>query len=118
ESIVAEGCILEEATIEKSVIGIRSHINKGTVIKHCVINGNDMYARDDRSIRDASVPPLGIGTNCRIENAIIDKNARIGNNVQILNTNNTETADSKNYSIRDGIVVVHKGGVIPDNTVI
>lgn len=118
ESIVAEGCILEEATIEKSVIGIRSHINKGTVIKYCVINGNDMYARDDRSIRDASVPPLGIGTNCRIQNAIIDKNARIGNNVQILNNNNTETADSKNYSIRDGIVVVHKGGVIPDNTVI
>lgn len=118
ESILAEGCILQGATIEKSVIGIRSYINEGTVIKRCVINGNDNYQKVDKLANDASRPRLGIGSNCRIENAIIDKNARIGNNVQILNLKNADTADEAGYSIRDGIIVVHKGGIIPDNTVI
>lgn len=116
QSIVAEGCVLEDAVIERSVIGIRSIVGAATQIKETMIVGNDYYESDDRRIPGA--PPLGIGSECLIQNAIVDKNVRIGNRVKIVNKKNEKNADGNGYSIRDGIVVVHKNAVIPDGTVI
>lgn len=117
QSIVAEGCIIDEALIERSLVGIRSRIGKKTKILQSMIVGNDFYESRDRPNRK-SLPPLGIGDDCVIKNAIVDKNVRIGNRVKILNEGNKKDADGQGYSIRDGVVVIHKGAVIPNNTVI
>jgi len=108
QSIIAEGCIVDEAEIERSVVGIRSIVGKNTKIIASMIAGNDYY----------KFGTLGIADDCEIRNAIIDKNVHIGRNVKILNKKGEKNADGEGFSIRDGIVVVHKGAVIPDNTVI
>ncbi len=64
------------------------------------------------------IPPMGIGTNCRIDNAIIDKNARIGNNVTLSPSGSAAPTEGDGYVIRDGIIIVLKGAVIPDGTTI
>jgi len=117
QSIVAEGCIIEEARIERSIIGVRSLVGRNTEIEASMVVGNDFY---DSAIRaeGLSKPGLGIGSDCVIRKAIIDKNVRIGNRVKITNVKGEKHADGEGYSIRDGIVVVHKGAVVPDGTVI
>lgn len=116
QSIVAEGCTIEEAVIHRSVIGIRSVVGRNTRIEEAMIVGNDFYESDVRSGERAV--PLGIGSECVVRRAIIDKNVRIGNRVRIVNEKGAREGDGEGYSIRDGIVVVHKGAVIPDGTVI
>ena len=109
--LMGEGCIIEGAHVEESVIGLRSYIRQGSVIRRSVMMGNDFYepARSHRH-------PLGIGRNCRIENCILDKNVRIGNGVTITNRKGVQEEDGKNYHIRDGIVIIPKGTVIEDGT--
>lgn len=107
QSIIAEGCIITEVEIRNSVIGIRSRVGPKTKIRESILAGNDFYG-----------PRLGIGKNCVIQKAIIDKNVSIGDNVKIVNRKNVREAEGEGYSIRDGIVVIHKGAVLPDGTVI
>ena len=115
-SIIAEGSILNADLIEKSVIGIRTRIGSGTKVKYSYVMGNDYYENLDQI--NASENPMGIGDNCYIERAIIDKHAHIGNNVRIVGHPDLEEVQTVAYSIRKGIVLVNKGVIIPDNTTI
>lgn len=117
DALVADGCVLENADIEQAVIGIRSRISRGAHIRHALVLGADEYQTALEADATASGrPPLGIGADCWIENAIIDKNARIGKNVSIRNRRALVDHDGDNYFVRDGIVIVPKGGCLPDGT--
>ncbi len=111
QAIISDGCIISDAHIERSVIGVRSIIRSGATIRNSVIMGGDHYALEGTDAAD--VPPIGIGRNCVIDRAIIDKNARIGDGVVITPEGKQENVDAENYYIRDGIVVVPKDAVIP-----
>jgi glucose-1-phosphate adenylyltransferase len=117
---VADGCIIVDAQIEHAIIGIRSRIEAGAVIKNAILMGHDDYETPEQIQAGIAkgIPPLGVGRNSFIERAIIDKNARIGDNVRISPEGHPENHDGDNYYIRDGIVVVPKGGVIRSGTVI
>lgn len=122
ESIIGEGCILKECRIEHSVLGVRSRIESGSLIEDSLVMGADLYqpfAERQAHCEDGKVP-LGIGSETRIRRAIIDKNAHIGCNVQIINKDRVEEAnrESEGFYIRSGIVVVLKNAVIPDGTII
>jgi glucose-1-phosphate adenylyltransferase len=119
-ALVSEGCILMGAEIERSVIGIRSRIGQGTRVKDSLVLGADAYETLEEIDRAHArgVPPIGIGGDSIVQHAIIDKNARIGRGVQILNQAGTQHADGPGYHIREGIVIVPKGAAIPDGTVI
>jgi len=119
-ALVSEGGILMGAEIERSVVGIRSRIGQGTHIHHSLILGADYYESLEEIDRAQAqgLPPLGIGQEAVIERAIVDKNARVGRGVRILNAEGVQEKDGVGYYIRDGIVIVPKGGVIPDGAVI
>ncbi|MBW4644199.1 MAG: glucose-1-phosphate adenylyltransferase [Goleter apudmare HA4340-LM2] len=122
QSMIGEGCILKNCRIEHSVLGVRSRIEAGSVIEDSLIMGADFYqASVERqcSIEKGDIP-VGIGTDSIIRRAIIDKNARIGHDVKIINKDNVQEAEreSQGFYIRSGIVVVLKNAVIPDGTVI
>jgi glucose-1-phosphate adenylyltransferase len=119
-ALVAEGCILMGAEIESSVIGIRSRIGQGTRLKDTLMLGADFYdsLEDIDRAQARGVPPTGIGADSVIQHAIIDKNARIGRGVRILNQQGIQHADGLGYYIREGIVIVPKGAAIPDGTAI
>jgi glucose-1-phosphate adenylyltransferase len=119
-AMVCDGCILNQATIKSSVIGIRSQIDSGTSLTRVVMMGCDYYesAASIEEHQRAGLPRLGIGKNCRIENTIIDKNARIGDGCVISPVGKPENFDHDLYFIRDGIVIVPKNGIIPHGTVI
>jgi glucose-1-phosphate adenylyltransferase len=120
QSIIAEGCILNGAEIRHSIIGVRSRIGSGTTIKDSIIMGADRFENSAQLEENAvkKIPNLGIGNNCTIINAIIDKEVRIGDNVSIINAHNVQSKDDENYCIRDGIIVVPKGSWIRSGTVI
>ena len=102
------------------MIGIRSRINQGSQISRSVILGRDYYETEEslHESRQLGRPDTGIGKKCIIEKAIIDKNARIGDDVQILDRNRGQNQDFENYVIRDGIVIVPKNAIIPPGTII
>ncbi len=122
ESMIGEGCILKECRINHSVLGIRSRVEAGCVIEDTLIMGADFYEpfAERQSGTQKEGVPLGIGTDTTIRRAIIDKNARIGHNVRIINKDRVEDAEreKQGFIIRNGIVVVLKNAVIPDGTVI
>ena len=111
QALISDGCIISEAHIERSVIGIRSIIESGATIRNSVIMGADYFEEDRQSAGD--VPAIGIGRNCVVDRAIIDKNARIADGVVITPEGKPSHLDAENYFIRDGIVVVPKNAVIP-----
>jgi len=116
KAILAEGCIIHAKEITKSVVGIRARIGKDTVIKNAYIMGCDYYENIDQ-IQEKNKngdPILGIGERCIIEDVIIDKNCSIGNDVTIKGGAHLEKVDHPLYTIKDGIVVVKKGAVIPN----
>ena len=115
QAIVAEGCFIHAKKVERSVIGIRSRIGENTDISNSIIMGNDYYETIDQ-ILDESTISLGIGKNCFLRNVIVDKNCRIGNNVHIHGSVALDDAKEKTHYIRDGVVVIPKGTVIPDGT--
>jgi glucose-1-phosphate adenylyltransferase len=119
-ALICEGCILHGAEIDRSIIGIRTRIGAGVKIKNSLLIGADHYETldDMRASEARGVPPMGIGTESVIENAIIDKNARVGRGVRITNEAKVQTADGDGYFIREGIVVVPKNGVVRNGTVI
>lgn len=114
QAVLAEGSIVHAKKIERSIIGIRSRIGEHTEISKSVIMGNDFFETLEEIIHEDI--PMGIGRNCYIENAIIDKNAHIGNNVIIRGSTSLPDTETPTYVVRDGIVVVKKGVQIPDGT--
>jgi glucose-1-phosphate adenylyltransferase len=119
-AVIADGCVIVDARIEHAVIGIRSRIEAGCVVKDAILMGHDDYETpaDLDAARAKGLPPCGVGRNTYVERAIIDKNARIGANVRISPEGKPDEFNGDNFHIRDGIVVVPKGAVIPDGTVI
>ena len=123
QSIIGEGCMLKKCRIHHSVLGVRSLVKEGCVIEDTLIMGADFYQTQAEMTRDSSngaYVPVGIGQNTTIRRAIIDKNAHIGRDVQIINKDRIEDSDREHmgFIIRNGIVVVVKNAVIPDGTII
>lgn len=120
KTIIAEGCIINASRVENSVIGIRTRIGNGTTIVSSYLMGSDYYETMAEMVHNAErgVPKLGIGERSYIRNAIIDKNCRIGNDVRINGGNHLENTDHSLYVVKDGIVVIKKGAIIPDGFVI
>jgi glucose-1-phosphate adenylyltransferase len=122
DSIVSEGCIINGAKINRSLIGLRSRIGERTNIDASYLMGADYYQtlEDMQGDSQASRPRVGIGDGTIIKRAIVDKNARIGANVRLLNEAGIEEADAPDgsYYIRDRIIIVPKNGLIPDGTVV
>ncbi|MCM2333141.1 MAG: glucose-1-phosphate adenylyltransferase [Anaeromyxobacteraceae bacterium] len=119
-SLVSEGCVIMAAEIERSVIGIRSRIGQGARLEETLMLGADFHETlaEIEAGQARGIPPVGIGEGSVVQRAIIDKNARIGRGVRIANEAGVREADGLGHFVRDGIVIVPKGGVIPDGTVI
>ena len=120
KAMISEGCIINAKSIEHSVIGIRSRIGEGSVIKDTYIMGSDNYQKlttIENCLKD-NIPYLGIGKNCNISGAIIEKNTSIGNNVTITGGDHLEDIVTSTYTIRDGVIVIQNNATIPANTII
>lgn len=117
-SVLAEGCLIEASRIERSVIGIRSRIGRGSTIEHSIIMGNDFFQsiRELEEEEQQNTPRMGIGKRCFISNAIIDKNCRIADDVRISGGDHLEDGDYGSYHVVDGIVIIPKGSVIEEGT--
>jgi glucose-1-phosphate adenylyltransferase len=116
QTIIAEGSIIHANKIVNSVIGIRSRIGTGSNIVSCYIIGNDFYETIEEIAHNyqKGIPKLGIGERCNLTNVIVDKDCRIGNDVNIVGGSHLPDADHSLFTIKDGIVVVKKGAVILD----
>lgn len=114
-AVISDGCLIEESTIERCVIGLRSVIHKGSVVRNTIMMGADHYEFELKQ-EVPGAPRIGIGENCVINGAIIDKNARIGNRVVITPEGKSQDFDGDGFYIRDGIVVVPKNSMIADDT--
>jgi glucose-1-phosphate adenylyltransferase len=119
-TLITEGSIINASRIENCVIGIRSRIGHGTTLVSTYMMGSDNYETllELEEAKSNGIPMLGVGERCYIRNAIIDKNVRIGNDVRINGGNHMENQDHTLYTIKDGIVVIKKGAVIPNGFVI
>jgi glucose-1-phosphate adenylyltransferase len=119
-AVISDGCIINHARIAHTIVGLRTIVEAGTELNRVVILGSDYYESHEsvEQHEREGKPRMGIGANCKIENAIIDKNARIGNNVTISPAGKPENVDHELYFIRDGIVIIPKGVIIPHGTVI
>jgi glucose-1-phosphate adenylyltransferase len=119
-AVISDGCIISHADIHRSVLGIRSIVNPQTYLHRTIVMGSDYYETSDSIAENeaAGRPRMGIGSHTRIENAIIDKNARIGSHVTITPAGKPDHVDHDLYYIRDGIVIIPKNGSVPDGTTI
>ena len=119
-SLISDGCIINRATIRETVLGLRSIVGEGTELTRTVMMGSDFYESHASILKYEAEgkPRIGIGRNTRIENAIIDKNARIGDDCVISPSGKTGDVDHPLYFVRDGIVVIPKNGVVPSGTTI
>ncbi|WP_336834737.1 glucose-1-phosphate adenylyltransferase [Sphingobacterium siyangense] len=120
-TVIADGCILNGDKLERSVIGIRSRIGEGTVIKSTYMMGTDYYEQLEEVLELGNTqkpPPVGVGKRCYIENAILDKNCRIGDDVRIIGGPGLNDGDFDTHMICDGIVVVKKDAVIANGVTI
>ena len=120
KTLLAEGCIINASRVEKSVMGIRSRIGYGSTIVSTYMMGCDYYEtlEEMKNAAERGLPKLGIGERCYIRNAIIDKNCRIGNDVRINGGDHLPDSDHPLYTVKDGIVVVKKGAILPDGFII
>ncbi len=120
KTLIAEGSIINASRLDKCVVGIRSRIGHGTTVNSCYIMGNDYYETLDQieSNNLKNLPLMGIGERCFIKNAIIDKNCRIGNDVRLNGGSHIENIDNDMFTVKEGIIVVKKGAVIPNGYVI
>jgi glucose-1-phosphate adenylyltransferase len=116
-SLVAEGCYVNRCTVESSIVGNRTRIDERAVVKRSVLLGTDYYDGDEADASGAPMP-LGIGQDSVLDRVIVDKNARIGRGVKLVNEKGLLEADGPNYYIRNGIIVIPKGAVVPDGTVV
>ena len=118
KTIIADGCIINAEKIEKSVIGIRSRIGKETIVTNTYMMGNDAYESLEDIQSKGIENQLGIGDRCFINNCIIDKNCRVGDDTRINGGLHLKDVETDTYFVKDGIVVIKKGAVIPKHTVI
>ncbi|HLS27325.1 MAG TPA: glucose-1-phosphate adenylyltransferase [Opitutales bacterium] len=116
--IVCDGCIISDAVLERCIVGNRSTIEEGTKLKNVVMMGADYYETDEELAenRSKNIPNVGIGKNCRIENAIIDKNARIGNNVTLSPDGKPDLFEKNGVVVRDEVLIILKNTILPDGT--
>ena len=114
--LLSEGCIISGRRIDHAVIGLRALVGEGSVVEDSIIMGADYY--EHGTVTHASGIPMGIGKNCVVKNAIIDKNARIGDNVVVSPEGKPLNEQTDLYWIRDGIMVIPKNTVIPSGTVL
>ena len=120
KTIIAEGSIINASRLENCVVGIRARIGYGTTVVSTYIMGNDFYETLEvmaENVRNG-VPKIGIGERCYIKDALIDKNCRIGNDVRINGGAHLENTDHPLYTVKDGIIVIKKGAILPDGFVI
>ena len=120
-SLASEGCIIGDSRLQHSVIGVRSIINEGCDLNGVIMMGSDYYETESEKAanRKQGVPNIGIGKGCKINKTIIDKNAKIGNNCSINATGKRyEDGDHGSFYSAEGIIVIRKGAIIPDGTVI
>ncbi len=119
-AVISDGCIINRAKISTTIVGLRTIVGSGTDLHRTIVIGSDFYESLESVQRNEAegIPRIGIGENTHIENAIIDKNARIGNNVTISPAGKPENVDHEKYFIRDGIVVIPKDAIIPHGMVI
>lgn len=115
-AVVGDGCIVNAAHIENSVIGIRSRIGHETNVINTYMMGSDYYETlaDIEADHQHGLPQLGIGNRCQVENAILDKNVRIGDDVKIIGGTHLEDGDTPLYTVREGIIVLKKGAIVPN----
>jgi glucose-1-phosphate adenylyltransferase len=120
KTVVSDGCIIHASRIERSVIGIRTRIGRGTTITCSYIMGSDYYETLEQieAAQSNGTPIMGVGERCYIKNAILDKNCRIGSDVRINGGDHLPDGDFETHTVRDGIVVIKKAAVIPNGTVI
>jgi glucose-1-phosphate adenylyltransferase len=114
-SILSEGSILSGSSIIDSIIGVRAVVHAGSTIERSIVMGANTW---ENLPEDSLQIPMGIGRDCVLHNTIVDFNARIGDGCRLVNADGLQHADGEDYSIRDGIIVVHKNAVIPPGTVI
>lgn len=118
--VIGDGSIVEDSSMKHCVLGIRSFIRAGSHLEDAIVMGSDRYETPEQMAHNATVgrPNLGLGYNCKIKGAIIDKNSRIGDNVTL----NVEGKADGNYAhgviVRDGVLIVPKGGEVPSGTII
>jgi glucose-1-phosphate adenylyltransferase len=121
ECLVSDGCIVQAGTrMTRSVVGVRSQIGRNVTLRDTVIIGADRFEPEAERAENErrGLPNLGVGEGSVIEHAILDKDCRVGRDVHIVNRDHVQEDDAANYVIRDGIVVIPKGAVIADGTVI
>lgn len=115
-TVIGDGCIVNAAHIENSVIGIRSRIGHESTVINTYMMGSDYYETlaDIEADHQHGLPQLGIGNRCQVENAILDKNVRIGDDVKIIGGSHLEDGDTPLYTVREGIIVLKKGAIVPN----
>jgi glucose-1-phosphate adenylyltransferase len=121
QALISDGCVIHAGTtIERCVAGIRTQVGRNVTLKNTVIIGADRYMTPAEKTEnsDRGLPNFGVGDSSVIDNAILDKDARVGANVQIVNRDKVQNAEGRNYVIRDGVVVIPKGAIVLDGTVI
>ena len=119
--LISDGCVIQPGTrIERCVIGVRSRIGQAATVRNSIMIGSDRFETEEEQAEDQKrrTPGFGVGDGSVVEQAILDKDCRIGRNVQIVNRRKLQTDEGPNYVIRDGIVVIPKGAVVPDGTII
>jgi glucose-1-phosphate adenylyltransferase len=116
-SLVAEGCYINRCRVETSIVGIRTRIDERAIVRRSVLLGADYYEADEGEAGGSPVP-LGIGRDSVLDKVILDKNARIGRGVRLVNERGVQEADGESYYIRNGIIIVPKGAVVPDGTIV
>jgi len=121
KSIIGDGCLIKNATVKHSVVGLRAQIGDGALIEDAMIMGSDYYETDAECMLMPHCMPLGVGPGSVVKNAIVDKNVRIGKNCSITNKDNVQedfSNEENGWIIRDHIVVIIKDSIIPDGTII
>jgi glucose-1-phosphate adenylyltransferase len=118
DGIIAEGCYLDRCSVQESIVGIRTNVQRGATIRRSVLLGADYYEADDAAPARGDAPRLGIGRNVMLDRVIVDKNARIGDDAKLVNERQVQEADGDGYYIRSGVIVVPKDGVIRPGTVV
>jgi glucose-1-phosphate adenylyltransferase len=113
---LTEGCYLDQCRVEESIVGIRTTIRPGAVVRRSVLLGADFYEEEEDSDRSGGRPPLGIGRDVVLDRVIVDKNARIGDGVRLVNEGLVREFDGDGFFIRNGVIIVPKDGVIPPGT--
>lgn len=118
--IVGDGCMITDSYLKRCVIGIRSTLRDGARLENVVMMGSDIFESqaDRKRNEEKGIPDIGVGMNCEIKNAIIDKGARIGNNVKLSPDGKLDGYSKDGIFVRDGIILVGKNTIVPDNTVV